>query len=127
VIVKSVTKAQARDTGLAAVLILLLIAHFRHSATLVGPAIIVLVVDMIWPSFFRPLAYVWFSLANILRKIVSSILLTVVYLVIMTPIGLIRRLVGADSMMTKKWKDGSSSVFVERDHLFSGKDLERPY
>ncbi len=126
-IVRKVTNAQARDTGLAAVLILLLIAHFRDSAGLVAPAIIVLVVDMVWPNCFRPAAYVWFTLANILRKVVSSILLTVLFLVIVTPIGLLRRLLGADSMKRKKWKDGPESVFEERDHVFAAKDLERPY
>jgi hypothetical protein len=127
VIVRKVTKAQARDTGLAAVLILLLIAHFRESVTLVAPAIVVLVVDMVWPSIFRPFAYVWFTLANILRRIVSSILLTVLFVVIATPIGLIRRLLGADPMKSKKWKKGPQSVFVERDHVFAAEDLERPY
>ena len=126
-IVKNVTKAQASDTGLAAVLIMLLIAHFRESTALVVPTILVLVVTMIWPDIFRPAAYVWFTLANILRKIVSSILLTVVFLVIATPIGLIRRLTGADPMKKKHWKDGSTSVFVEREHLFTAQDLERPY
>ena len=126
-IARNITNTQARDTGLAAVLILLLIAHFKDNIGLVGPAIIVLVLDMIWPNIFRPLGYVWFTLANILRKIVSSILLTVVFLVIATPIGLVRRLIGADPMRTKSWKDGPTSVFVERNHLCSGKDLERPY
>jgi hypothetical protein len=127
VIVRQISKAQARDTGLAAVLILLLIAHFRDSISLVPAAIAVLVIDMIWPSFFRPFAYVWFTLANILRRVVSSILLTVLFLVIVTPIGLLRRLFGADPMKGKSWKDGPKSVFEEREHPFSAKDLERPY
>lgn len=126
-IVRKISRAQARDTGLAAVLILLLIAHFKDSVSLVAPAIAVLVLDMIWPNFFRPLAHVWFTLANILRRIVSSILLTLLFLVIATPIGLLRRLFGADPMRGKSWKDGSKSVFVEREHPFSAKDLERPY
>ncbi len=126
-IVREITRAQARDTGLAAVLILLLIAHFRASLTLVAPAIAVLVPDMAGPDIFRPLGFVWFSLANVLRKIVSTILLTVVFLLIATPIGLLRRIFGADPMQGKRWKDGGASVFVTRDHLFSAKDLERPY
>ena len=126
-IVKRVTKSQARDTGLAAVLILLLIARFRDSMAWVLPAIILLVVDMAWPNFFRPAAYIWFTLANLVRKVVSTILITVVYIVIATPIGLVRRLVGADPMQARKWKKGSSSVFVIRDHLYTKRDLERPY
>jgi ABC-type phosphate/phosphonate transport system permease subunit len=126
-IVREISKAQAQDTGLAAVLILLLIAFFRESVALVGPAIAVLVLDMIWPDFFRPFGFVWFSLANVLRKIVSTILLTVVFIFIATPIGLLRRLSGADPMLGKRWKDGGASVFITRDHLYSGRDLERPY
>jgi ABC-type phosphate/phosphonate transport system permease subunit len=127
VIVRHVTKGQARDTGLAAVLILLLIAHFKDSTALVLPAMLVLVVDMAWPNFFRPAAYIWFTFANILRKIVSTILISVVFLVIATPIGLVRRLIGADPMQVGQWKKGSTSVFVDRDHLYTKQDLERPY
>jgi hypothetical protein len=127
VIVRHVTKAQARDTGLAAVLILLLIARVRDSAALVLPAIIVLVVDMAWPNFFRPAAYVWFTLANVLRKVVSTVLISIVFWVIATPIGLVRRLVGADPMQIRQWKKGPTSVFKNRDHLYTKRDLERPY
>lgn len=126
-IVRQVTKAQARDTGLAAVLVLLLIARFRESTTLLLPAIIVLIVDMAWPNFFRPAAYVWFTLANVMRKIVSTILISVVFWVIATPIGLVRRLVGADPMQIREWKKGPKSVFNNRDHLYTKRDLERPY
>ena len=126
-IVRSVSPSQARDTGLAAVLIMLLVMHFTKSAGLVPLTIAVLVMTMLWPGFFRPLAFVWFTLANILRLVVSTVLLTVVFLVIATPIGLIRRLSGADPLLRKQWKNGAGSVFVVRDHLFTGKDLEQPY
>ena len=126
-IVRKVSSLQARDTGLAAVLILLLVMHFTKNVGLVSPTIGVLVLTMLWPGFFRPLAYVWFTLANVLRLVVSTILLTAVFLVIATPIGLIRRLSGADPLLRKMWKNGTGSVFVVRDHLFTGKDLERPY
>ena len=126
-IARKITRAQARDTGLAAVLVLLVIGHFKDSDAWYLPAIAVLVVDMIWPKFFKPLAHVWFTVANVLRKIVSSILLAVVFIVIATPIGLLRKVFGADPMRKKVWKKGSTSVFVERDHVFTAQDLERPY
>lgn len=126
-IVRSITASQARDTGLAFVLILLLVGHFRHDDVWILPAIGVLVMTMIWPGFFRPFGYVWFTAANVLRKVVSSILLTVIFLVIATPIGWIRRIVGADPMQRRRWKKDQTSVFVQRDHIFSAEDLERPY
>ncbi|MDH3217285.1 MAG: SxtJ family membrane protein [Candidatus Krumholzibacteria bacterium] len=126
-IVRHITNSQAGDTGLATVLVLLLIAHFAENLALVIWAIAVLVVTMIWPAVFRPLAYVWFTFANILRRIVSSIILTLVFVVIATPIGFVRRMIGADPMREKSWKNGGHSVFEERDDEFTAKDLERPY
>ncbi len=43
------------------------------------------------------------------------------------PVGLVRRLLGKDSMRIKSWKKGKESVFRVRDHRFSAKDLEHPY
>jgi hypothetical protein len=119
--------AQAKDTGLAIVLILLLVALIWEQHQLILPAAIVLVLAMAWPALFRPLAHVWFGLSFLLGSIVSKILLTVVYALIAVPVGLIRRLGGADAMRLKQWKKGSGSVFVERNHAFTAGDLEKPY
>ncbi len=118
---------RARDTGLAAVLILLLAAQFTKNIILILPAIAVLLLTMTWPTAFRPLSHVWFGLSHIMGKIVSTILLTIIFLIIVTPIGVIRRMMGADSLSLKKWKKGKESVLNTRDHTFSAKDLERPF
>ena len=52
------TVEQAKDTGLAAVLILLLLAQFRELRVLIAPAITVLLITMVWPAQFRPAAHV---------------------------------------------------------------------
>jgi hypothetical protein len=44
------TQNQARDTGLALLLILLLIAYFSENVTLIIPGIGVLVLIMVWPK-----------------------------------------------------------------------------
>ena len=124
---KKMTIDQAKDTGLAMILILLLIAHFAKLSYLILPAIGVVVLCMTWPALFKPLAFLWFGLSELLGKIVSKILLTLIFFVIATPIALIRRIWGADSMKLKFWKKGRGSVFSERGHLYSAKDLEKPY
>ncbi|MGA1823934.1 MAG: hypothetical protein ACMUIP_04650 [bacterium] len=118
---------QAKDTGLALILIVLLIAHFAKLPSLILPAIGVVVICMTWPAFFKPLAFLWFGLSDLLGKIVSKILLTIIFFVVATPIALIRRIWGADSMKRKLWKKGCNSVFSDRGHLYSAKDLEKPY
>ena len=121
------TVEQAKDTGLAAVLILLLVAHFWELPTLVPAAIAVLVITMVWPALFRPAARLWFGLSHVLGTVASKVLLSVVFIVLATPMGLLRRVLGADSMRLREWKSGPDSVFLERDHLYTPEELERPY
>ena len=121
------TVEQAKDTGLAAVLILLLVAQFWERQVLMAPAIAVLVITMTWPALFRPAARVWFGLSHVLGTVASKVLLSVVFFVVGTPIGLIRRVLGADSMRLREWKNNGESVFFERDHTYTSGDLERPY
>ena len=121
------TPEQEKDTGLAAVLILLIITLFSHSDKFVLPAILLLVITMTWPPFFKLLAPLWFGLSHLLGGIVSWILLSAVFYVIVTPIGLIRKMLGADAMRTKLWKTGPASAFTERNHTYRSKDLETPY
>jgi len=118
---------QAKDTGLAIILILLLFINFGRYYFLILPAIVVLVLTMIWPAIFGPLARVWFGLSHFIGSIVSKILLTIIFFSIATPIGLLLRLIGADSMRLRKWKHSENSVFVERNQTYSKNDLKNPY
>ncbi|MDH3392530.1 MAG: SxtJ family membrane protein [Desulfobulbaceae bacterium] len=124
---KNDSNNQAKDTGLAMVLILLLLAHFGKFHASLLPAIVVLVITMTWPAFFAPLAKLWFGLSHLLGGVVSKVLLTIVFFLVATPIAFLRRLGGADAMRRKDWKGGGQSAFVERGHEFSRKDLETPY
>ena len=118
---------QAKDTGLALILVLLLLAHFWGKHSLILPAVGVLILTMTFPAVFRPLAVIWFGLSHILGNIISKILLTIIFAVVVTPVGLIRRIFGADSMALKNWKGRQESTFLQRDHLFTIEDMEKPY
>lgn len=118
---------QAKDTGLALVLILLICMQFWEMFYLTIPAIIVMVVTMTIPAAFCPLAKIWFGLSHFLGSIMSKILLSVVFFGVATPIGLIRKTIGADAMGLKTWKKGTGSVFVERNHIYTKKDIIKPY
>jgi len=124
---KKTTIDPAKDTGLAMVLILLLFVYFGRYYFLILPAIVVLVLIMTWPAIFRPLARFWFGLSHFLGSIVSKILLTIIFLTVVTPVALLRRMIGADPMWLKKWKQNDDSVFIERNHTYSSSDLKKPY
>lgn len=122
-----INKDKARDTGMAIVLILLILELFLGSGIYFKIAIPVLILDMTIPQLYYPLAYVWFGLAHILGTVVSKILLFVVFSIIVLPIALLRRLLGKDSLSLKNWNTKEKTVFKTRNHLFTSADIEKPY
>ncbi len=121
------TRDQSRDTGLAMVLLLLLAHATWGRDGFATAALVVLVVAMTVPLVFRPLAVVWFGLSHVLGAVMSRVVLTLVFFLIVTPVGLIRRLLGHDSLRLRAFKAGEASVLRTRNHVFSGPDLEKPY
>ena len=118
---------QAKDTGLAIILILLIIEYVKRPGWLTLCTMAVLVLTMTYPAALKPLGRIWFGFSHILGTIVSKIILSLVFFLIVTPIGLVRRISGADPMRNKLWKKGDDSVLVTRDHLYSSEDIQKPY
>jgi hypothetical protein len=121
------TPEQAKDTGMAMVLICLLLGYWGKFPKFLPAAIGLLLLTMVWPKVFCPLAGLWFGLSQLLGSVVSRVILTILFFLVVTPIGLIRRLFGADALQLKKWKQGTDSVFVVREGPIQGKDLMQPY
>jgi Saxitoxin biosynthesis operon protein SxtJ len=122
-----ITKDQARDTGMGVVLLFLLIFLARKREGWLFAAMAVHVVNMIAPQVFRPVAVVWLGLSEKIGAVSSKVLLSIVYFLVVTPIGIVRRLAGKDSLKLRVFKASQESVMWERNHTFSGKDLEQPY
>jgi hypothetical protein len=124
---RKITKDQSRDTGMAMVLLLLIVfATRKREGYLIG-AIVLHVLNMVVPQMYRPVAVVWLGLSDFLGSVVSKILMSIVFFAVVTPIGILRRLLGKDSLKLRAFKASRGSVMLERNHTFVGKDLERPY
>ena len=121
------TPEQAKDTGMAMVLICLLLGYWGKFPQFLPVAIVLLLITMAWPKIFTPLAGLWFGLSHLLGSVVSRVVLTILFFLIVTPIGVIRRWAGADALQLKKWKQGTDSVFVVREGPVQSKDLIQPY
>ena len=124
---KKITVEQCKDSGLALVLICLICHLVWGHPYLLYLAIAFLVITMTSPLVFQPFARIWFGLSTVLGTVVSKVILTLTFYVIVLPVGLIRRILGKDSMRLRSWKKGRESVFRERQHRFAAKDLEHPY
>ncbi|KIX15639.1 hypothetical protein X474_03070 [Dethiosulfatarculus sandiegensis] len=56
---------------------------------------------LLLPRVLKPLYLVWMSLASVLGYFVSRIILTILYFLVITPIGLFMRLLGKDILDKK--------------------------
>lgn len=124
---KRITRDQARDTGLAMVLLSLILGFLTDADWFFVLAIPLLVLTMIAPRVYRPLAYAWLGLSHLLGTVVSRILLTLVFFVIVLPVGLLRRLLKKDSLHLKEFGRGKESVMRIRDHMYVPSDIDKPY
>jgi hypothetical protein len=124
---RNITKDQSRDTGMAMVLLVLLLdIHMKREWALVV-AIVLHVVNMTVPKIYAPLAVLWFGLSELLSTVTSKILLSILFFCVVTPIAIYRRLMGKDSLKLRSFRAGGQSAMVVRNHLFVGQDIEKPY
>jgi len=124
---KNITKQQSQDTGMAMVLLLLLASLPAKRREFILAAIVLQVFNMTLPQIYRPLAVVWLGFSHLLGTVMSKILLTLVFFAVVTPMAILRRLRGKDSLQLRVFKQGDTSVMVERKHTFTAADLERLY
>lgn len=122
-----ITRIQERDTCLALTFLLLLIWFFTRHEEIIYAAMVFLLVGMIWSAAMRPLAFFWFGLSNVLGKVMSSVLLSVVYLLIVLPVAVLRRLMGKDTLRLRQWRSSTDSCFITREHSYTAEDLNHPY
>jgi hypothetical protein len=73
------------------------------------------------------MAVVLAFLKTIPGKMITRIFLTIIFIVIITPIGFFKRLMGYDAMRLKEWKSNSRSVFLVSDRQFSLKDFKKTF
>lgn len=124
---RKITKDQCRDTGMAMVLLLLLVDIKMKREGILFAAIALHVVNMMVPRIYKPIAFFWFGLSDLLGEVVSKILFSVLFFGVVTPIGILRRLFGKDSLKLRAFKASEESSMTVRNHVFVGQDIEKPY
>jgi hypothetical protein len=127
IIKTEISKKEVKDSGMALTLIFLIIGHFSNNLLFFRIAIPVIIITMIYPQIYYPFSVVWYSLSHLLGSIMSRLILSIIFFIILTPIALIRRMIGKDSLQLKKFKKDTNSVMHIRNHTYSKEDLIHPY
>jgi uncharacterized membrane protein len=120
-----VTKKQSGEFGLVAILVFLFLALYFKKNWYVVAAFVCTLITLIVPIIFYPFAVFWFGLSKILNMISSRVMMAIIFFLVVTPIGLLRKLTGADSLKIKQFKKSNQSVMLTRDHQYEPADLEK--
>lgn len=122
---RSLSASQLYGSGLALILILLLLSVFLKSNLFLFIAIGLSILLMISPVPFRIFAYIWFAFGELMSLVVGKLILSVIYLFLVVPIGLIKRKSIRSNMHLSLFKKGTGSVFKERGHTFCEDDFNK--
>jgi hypothetical protein len=118
---------QLTDSCLALILLCLIVFKWKGINLSITLAVVVILLSMLKPSIIYPWAVVWYTLTELLGTILSKILLSVIYILIVWPVGFIRRIMGKDNLQLKNFNKTTGSVFRVREKKFAKNDLEMPY
>jgi len=96
-------------------------AYFQHKGS-TGLAIVSLLAAVIFvlvticiPTALAPLNRAWFALSLFLGKVVSPVVLSIIFFILIVPIAVITRLFGRDALLLKKRQ--VSSYWVDKESI----------
>jgi hypothetical protein len=119
----TIKKQQCVEFGQVAILVVLLFALKYKTAIWVDIAFGLTLVTILIPYLLYPFAFIWFGISEILSTIGPVVLMTIIFFVVVMPVGLFRKMLGKDTLKLKQFKKGSGSVMHVRDHTFTKDDL----
>ena len=101
----------------------LLICYFTEKPALLVAAIFFLTAGFVFKSIGAVVSWAWLSLGLAIGAVMSRVVLTLLYYVVLTPLALCYRILNRKKTMC--FRPSSESFFFERDYTYSSKDLER--
>lgn len=126
--VKDLRKFGLTVGGVLLVIGLLLFSFEKPSAiffVVIGGLLILF--GIVIPKVLKPLNRIWMSLAIVLSFIMSRVILTILFYLVLTPIGILAKLVGKKFMILKY--DISAKTYWEKRNIIHKKpiDYERQF
>jgi hypothetical protein len=118
------TAAEGRKFGLTVGLAFLALGSFaywrgkhRTAAVLLTLGGVLVVAALVIPTLLGPVERAWMGLAHLISKVTTPIFMSVVYFVVITPIGYVKRLSGGslgskDDGVASRWEPHKPAVAV---------------
>ena len=98
-----------------------------HGVILLGAGLLLMLLGVTMPKWLKPLYIPWMALALALGFVMTRVLLTIVFVVIITPLGTVMRWTGRDPLRQKLDKSAQSYWMPKAPPGDLKKHLQRYY
>ena len=91
--------------------VLFLLRHKSNPSFFLGLGTTLILFGTIWPHALKYVYIAWMALAFTLGFVMSNVILTLFFFLLVTPIGLLSRLLGKD-FLAQKWNESATSYWI---------------
>jgi len=112
---------------LSLVLVLLVLRFVLDVRQLVIAAAAVVFLGLASETVSSFLSAAWWGVTGLIGRLISGILLSLIYFVVVTPVGLLRRLLRKGPPSLQPLARGKDPALEVREHTFGPADFERPW
>lgn len=114
------------EFGIVFSLVLVIVSAYCQ-VTLTIPVILALAITLLAPGIYTPFACCWYRLGDLFGLVVTHCILLLLFFGIITPIGILLRLMKKDIFHLRQFGKGSGSVFIKQEKKFNVQDLDKQY
>lgn len=114
-------KARSLETLLVLVGAFIVLYYIFPKKIYLLVALIFILIGIVSPYLSSKISWVWLKFAELLGGVMSKIILSVVYFIILVPMALIQRLTHKNPLFLKR-KQGT--YYINRNKQYSPKDIE---
>ena len=122
-----VTKKQNIDFGIVLTLVLLVTGLIFNVYLLFKIAVTTLLIAALLPVLYTPLSWGWLKFSTLLERIFSAVILSLIFFLVVTPVGLFRRWFAKDALHLHDFGKDKKSVFVEKERPYTKDDIEHQF
>jgi len=115
---------KALETIIVLALALLVASVWFAIERLIYASIVLLVLPFISKKLTTIIGKAWFTFSDFLGKIMSYIIMFLIFYLCLVPISFLQRLFGKNQILKKA---ENNTHFIKRNHLFTKKDIKNPW
>ena len=115
------SKAKSLETLLVLTGALIIVYWFLPKKIFLLIALIFIGIGVVSPFLSAKISWVWLKFAELLGSVMSKIILSIVYFVVLVPIALLHRVIKKNPLNLKRQE---GSYYTERNKKYSPKEIE---